>query len=368
LGSATVLASVAAPEATYPCVREIKMGDSPYYDYVDYSNGVEQKCPTGYDSNQAYLDAQAAKKAAAQAAADKAAADKAAQDKNNQQQNQPQQQQQPQQAQQPQQQQNQNQPQQQQNQNAPEQKEASQPKDAVPDQASGDECGGSAIGASGETTDQAGIGDCQAKQGIKRAVSSLTRLNINNASRLKSSVQKYESAWKSCVADQSKAAQSCLENMSGNVISAQNDVNMLGFSSAAAETKARCGNNGKSMDRSIDGLEKYKTACGAAKAQCANSCQDALNELDQIKKMARSSQCMDPQDKSCTSALPQAKNGVPPAVYKEEQIGNLKAMAGKKDVCEQKYTQLMQSADRGIASLTSDSAVSHGCEDQTNGY
>ncbi len=348
---ASVGLAIYAPDATQPCVR-VTGG---FYEYNDYSPAGSTTCQEGFSDNDAYLAKKKAADDLAAAAAAKAAADKAAadaKDKKDQQAQQQQPQQQPQQPQQAQQQ--------------PAKSEESGNNKAPDTSGKQDQVTGSGCGGGTAQTDFANEGKCDAKDKIKQSADGLAQLKINNKDKVKSAKQKYESSQQQCVADQAKAAAACKENMSSQIIGAQNQV---AANTAAAPTDTTHdgavvdANNNGTQASGYDGLIKE---CTPARSSCISSCEQAINALKELKQAAQSAQCSDQNDQSCKQSLPQKQQAVTQATPPEEEQQDMKSVSGKKQVCEQNYATQLAKAQQGKAQALANQTKSNNAANDTH--
>jgi|GEM_PF-1438993 len=178
-----------------------------------------------------------------------------------------------------------------------------------------------------------------------------------------------------CVSRHDAAAGACLEHLSGNMIDTVTTLNTLMSTLGMVAVKDNCDNFSKAMDIAKKGMTAYTAACGTMKAGCGMSCVGARKSLERLKAIVAKEQanakCNPASATACNQAalssyktsLTDISNGIQEELNQAEK----KSMAGKAQLCTQKYAQLLTSALAGIASLLNSINQGNKCEEQSQG-
>lgn len=206
------------------------------------------------------------------------------------------------------------------------------------------------------------------------------RWNAPNYTNISNSFSKYMKEKPVCVSRHSKAASACLEHLSVHLTTGVTVLNSLISMKAMTSVNESCDKASKAMKAAKAAMTAYTGLCGLMKAGCGTSCLSVTNALGQLQASIKADIAAAPT--SCTEIIP--PNGVPQcpelissyvsaltsmqqAVSAELNKGEKISMAGKTQVCEQKYAQLITSGVLGIASMLQTAKQSSNCDKQTNG-
>ncbi len=212
--------------------------------------------------------------------------------------------------------------------------------------------------------DDANKADCKSSDAIAQAVGQVVSLGTNNSKAINQAHTTFTEKWKSCTKVQGTAAYACLENLSPAISGATGPIGLLAAAgSGVSSATGSCDTVSKIMDIANMALTLYNTACSAAKASCALSCNGAVTALESIDKLNKSDKCP-PTNPAC-SAHPAAQNVLSQALRKELDTGNTLSMAGKKKLCTGKYVELGISALGGIAAVVMAMGQADNCEKET---
>lgn len=214
--------------------------------------------------------------------------------------------------------------------------------------------------------DDANKADCSSAGAIDRAVLQLTSLKTKNSESIKVAHKTFTNKWGSCVKVQSRAAFACLENLSPAISGAAGPIGLLfAAGSGASSANGSCDTVGKIMQIANSALTVYNTACSAAKASCAISCNGAVAALGTINKLNEENKCLLDNDPACLGSFVTAKENLSQALKKELNTQNTLSMAGKKKLCDGKYVELGISALGGIAAVVMAMGQADECKKNT---
>ncbi len=221
-------------------------------------------------------------------------------------------------------------------------------------------------GCSGGTdaTDQAGQGNCSAKDLIKSSSARLANLKVSNASDITAAEAKYEKSWKSCVDAQKAAATSCKENMSPNLASAMAAVAGIAASMMGGGANGSCSGFGSAMNNANQGLNGYSSSCTNNKNACTSGCGSGVEALDSLKSAANAATCGS-GDTACLAGLAAAKQALASSLAQEKDTSDKTSVAGKNQLCGGDYANSLASAAMGIASTLAGMLQGNQCAQDT---
>ncbi|UYL10676.1 hypothetical protein B9G69_008820 [Bdellovibrio sp. SKB1291214] len=190
-----------------------------------------------------------------------------------------------------------------------------------------------------------------------------------NFGKIAGAYQKYKGSWDTCVTSQKVAAYACLSNLSTKIQDGVAAVNVLAAAASASSVNDACSTFGKAMGVAQAALTAYTAVCGAAKGHCGWYCSSVKEAAETLQTAAansvKTSTCV---HAGCTE-LPRYKElagTLGRLADKELQSTNIKAIAGKSEVCTAKYASLLASAAAGIYGVVNALKQGESCDEASS--
>ncbi|MBO9665495.1 MAG: hypothetical protein J7501_01605 [Bdellovibrio sp.] len=200
---------------------------------------------------------------------------------------------------------------------------------------------------------------------VKSLTAKLTLVQDPTAQKsLTSSFSIYSENRGSCITRQKIAAYACLENLSPIISDATTAINTIAAAVTTSVNDA-CSSFSKAMTIAQAAMTTYTAECGVMKANCGWSCSSAKKGLESLKaSLGGTPSC---RSQGCDLAsYTKLKTETLKLIEQELTAKVTISVAGKNQICTEKYAALLVSGVAGIASIANALKQGKSCDEETS--